>query len=211
MCVGLGGTGKRQLASGERGTIVQRDDGSYRKTRKSFNLPGQAHELTFSRYKRLPLLSKERSRMWFIDALRQARTRRDFDLWAYVIMPEHAHVLLLPRREVYDVAMIFKSIKQSVARKAIDYLKGSSPDWLDTLKVPTSTGRIEYRFWQAGGGYDRNIERASTAWHSVDYIHNNPVRRGLAARPTDWEWSSARCYAGEGEIRLAMDGRPPDV
>ena len=66
----------------------------HRKRCKSYNIPGDAHELNFSCFRRLPLLSKERTCQWFLDALDQARRRLDFALWAYVLMPEHIHVIL---------------------------------------------------------------------------------------------------------------------
>ena len=71
-------------------------------------------------------------------------------------------------------------------------------------------GPARYRFWQQGGGYDWNIIKAKTAWAAVEYIHNNPVRQGLADCPTNWEWSSACWYAGDDDVRLEMDDRPPD-
>ncbi len=71
-------------------------------------------------------------------------------------------------------------------------------------------GRVEHCIWQPAGGYDRNICKSRTAWQSVSYIHHNPVRRGLAATETDGEWSSARWYAGDADVRLPMDDRPPD-
>jgi putative transposase len=40
---------------------------------------------------------------------------------------------------------------------------------------------------------------------AIDYIHANPVRRGLVARAEDWEWSSARWYAGLRPVKLEMD------
>ena len=190
---------------------MKRDDGSYRKVRQSYNEPGQAHELTFTCHKRLPLLTKDRTRRWFIGALDQARRRWNFELWAYVIMPEHAHVLLLPKEDEYDISMILKAIKQSVSRRAIEFLGRESPMWLVNLRVPTSTGRMEHRFWQAGGGYDRNVNHVRTAWNAVEYIHNNPVRRGLASAATEWEWSSARFYAGLPNVHIKVDGRPPSA
>jgi len=156
-------------------------------------------------------MDKTRTRLWFIEAIDVARRRWDFDLWAYVIMPEHVHLLLLPRRINYQVATILKAIKQPVARKALAYIRSESPRWLERLKIERPNGRLEYRFWQQGGGYDRNIHQAKTAWSVVEYIHNNPVRRGLADYPTDWEWSSARWYAGDENVRLEMDDRPPDL
>jgi REP-associated tyrosine transposase len=49
-------------------------------------------------------------------------------------------------------------------------------------------------FWQARG-YDRNIRNAKEFDVKIDYIHNNPVKRGLVKRPEDWKWSSYRHYA----------------
>jgi len=50
-------------------------DGTVRKQRETFNEDNHAHELTFCCYKRLPLLSHDRSRLLFIDALDKARKR----------------------------------------------------------------------------------------------------------------------------------------
>jgi putative transposase len=184
-------------------------DGSIRKLRRTFNDIGHAHELTFSCYRRYPLLSKDRSRDWFIKALDHARQKWEFDLWAYVIMPEHVHVLLYPRRSDYDIANIRKTIKQIVSRLAIRFLKQNASIWLTKLQVHEA-GRTFHRFWQPGGGYDRNIRTAKVAWSAVHYIHNNPVRRELAASPADWVYSSARWYEGLDGVILPMDDRPPD-
>jgi putative transposase len=48
--------------------------------------------------------------------------------------------------------------------------------------------------WQAGGGYDRNIYKDETFANTLEYIHFNPVRKGLVECPVDWKWSSARFY-----------------
>jgi hypothetical protein len=39
----------------------------------------------------------------------------------------------------------------------------------------------------------------------IDYIHANPVRRGLVAKIEDWEWSSAPWYAGIGPVKIPID------
>jgi len=39
----------------------------------------------------------------------------------------------------------------------------------------------------------------------IDYIHANPVRRGLVERPTDWLWSSAQAHAGDDDVPLKID------
>jgi putative transposase len=124
-------------------------------------------------------------------------------------MPEHVHVLIYPRQADYDMATILKAIKQPVSQRAAAFLRKHAPDWLERLRVTRPNGRVEYRFWQQGGGYDRNVIHEDTAWTSVEYIHANPVRRELCATPTDWVWSSARWYAGLDDVKLAMDEPPP--
>jgi putative transposase len=51
-----------------------------------------------------------------------------------------------------------------------------------------------FRFWQEGPGYDRNLTHSKSVLAAIDYIHQNPVGRGLVMRAVDWKWSSARFY-----------------
>jgi putative transposase len=126
----------------------------------------------------------------FLLSLDQARTDLQFDIFAYVVMPEHCHVLVCPRNEVYDMGKILSAIK-SPSAKAI--LK-ARPELRPGLEVLRPGRRIECRFWQPGGGYDRNIFKSRTIWDVINYIHMNPVRRGLRELPTQWPWSSAAAY-----------------
>ncbi|WP_406697381.1 REP-associated tyrosine transposase [Singulisphaera sp. Ch08] len=166
------------------------------KTARRENAPGHAHELTFSCYKRLPLLSRDRTCRWLVESIDAARHQAQFDLWAYVIMPEHAHVLIRPREADYDISEMLWKMKQPVGRKAIAFLKLNSRKWLEKLTVHRADGSVSRQFWQTGGGYDRNIIKTDTLMKVVDYFHQNPVRRGLVDRTEEWEWSSARWYAG---------------
>jgi len=48
----------------------------------------------------------------------------------------------------------------------------------------------------------------ATLLQMIEYIHNNPVRRGPVEKATDWVWSSARFYAGMRPVPMAMDPLP---
>ena len=161
-----------------------------RKTCKRFNEPGDAHELTFSCFQRRPFLSKDRTCRWLAEAIARARGRHGFHLWGYVFMPEHAHLLIWPPNPGYAIQGILKSIKQSVARRALIYLRKHSPTGLKRLA--TGQRGKPYRFWMPGGGYDRNTIKLDTVSNAVEYLRNNPVRRGLAPVAEEWYWSSAR-------------------
>ncbi len=177
---------------------------AHRKRCRRYDVPGDAHFLTFSCYQRLPLLSRRRSCQWLLDALRNGRDRADFDLWAYVVMPEHVHLVVLPRPE-HRIRDILKSLKQSVARRAFSWLERNNPAFLDRLKVVRTNGTWGYRFWQRGGGYDRNLRSVADIHEKIAYVHNNPVRRGLVQRTVDWQWSSALAWESGGSEPLPID------
>jgi putative transposase len=181
------------------------EDGTIRHLRHSFNDPGHAHEFTFSCCHGYELLSKERTCQWFVDALDRARRIHEFLLIAYVIMPEHAHILTLPQPWDYETCEFLKSTKQSVSRRVKNFLQKNHPDWQEKLTQRQPGGKVEFHFWQPGGGYDRNMISQDAILSAIRYIHANPVRRGLVENPLDWEWSSARWWEGDRDVKLAMD------
>jgi putative transposase len=153
--------------------------------RRSGSTPGHAHELTFTCYRRYPFLSSERTCRWLSESIAEARRDLEFDLWAYVFMPDHVHIILRPRCDDYDVTSILKAIKAPVARRAIAFLVASAPQWLP--KLTRNRGRrTERMFWQSGGGFDRDVIEPRTLAFMVAYLHDNPARRGLVERPSDW-------------------------
>lgn len=175
--------------------------------RHAINEPGHAHELTFSCYRKYPFLKAERTCLWLAAAIDGARDRLDFDVWAYVFMPDHAHMIVRPRSHPYDVAAILREVKHPVARLALAYLRGHAPAWLDRLAVRKG-GRVRHQFWQKGGGYDRNLTEPATLLAACDYIHRNPVRRGLVERARDYRWSSAAWHEDMGPTPVRIDSIP---
>ena len=180
------------------------------KTVRHFDLPGDAHFLTFSCYHRLPLLGKDRTRKWLIDAIEKARVKHNFDLWAWVFMPEHVHLLIYPRDSDYNTSRILSAIKRPVGERAIAYLVDRKSRFLERLTVRNRT-RTYRRFWQAGPGYDHNIDDPETAHRVVEYIHENPLRRGLVERVGDWYWSSARDWDGRDDIPIRVNRTVPPI
>jgi putative transposase len=179
-----------------------------RKKVKHYDRPGDAHFLTFSCYRRLPLLSKDQTRHWFIEALTAARAKHEFDLWAWVIMPEHVHLLIGPGQGDASIAEILASIKRPVGYNAIQFLKKDSPVFLERLTV-NNKARTYHHFWQPGPGHDKNLTDPQAIHNTVEYIHGNPVRRDLVAHSTDWHWSSARDWAGLGHASLTAERTLP--
>ncbi len=179
------------------------------KRRRRYDEPGQARHLTFSCYRRYRFLARDRTRAWFRDALEAACRKWQVDLWAYVLMPEHVHLLVYPRRPDASISGFLGDLKEDVGRQAVAYLKQSAPGWLPRIAVREGA-RLRHRFWQPGGGHDRNIEGPVTLRSVIEYLHANPVRRELVEHPEDWEWSSARWYAGIRPVPIPIDPTLPD-
>jgi putative transposase len=184
---------KRPLGSGKQ------------KQRRRFNEPGHAHSLTFCCFRRQPFLTGERARQWTTEAIDKARRTHDFHVWAYVIMPEHVHLLVCPTTLDYNISQFLSSLKGSVAKRAVLFVQSQAPEFLPRMTDLQPNGACSYRFWQRGGGYDRNVWEPQYIWETIDYIHANPVRRGLCQRPEEWPWSSARAHLGLGHDALTVD------
>jgi putative transposase len=182
------------------------------KTCRAIDAPGHAHFLTFSCYQRQPFLTRDRTRRWTIEAIRKACLAHQFHLWAYVIMPEHVHLLVYPVEHPYSSSGFLKTLKQSVASKALLFVRKQAPKFLARMEDRQPNGKVSYRFWQRARGYDRNAVNPRYVWELIDYIHANPVRRRLCDRPEDWRWSSARFYlfGEQGPLSIDRESLPED-
>jgi putative transposase len=168
-----------------------------------YNIPRHAHELTFSCYKRQPFLKSEKSKISMIDSIKNAMETHNFTVWAYVLMPEHVHMMIYPRDEEYSISMIFKSIKVSVARRVLNRLRENKSPYLKRME--TWLEDPKYRFWQYGGGYDRNYITHIEIKKQIDYEHENPGRRGLVMCAVDYRWSSAGFWICGSESLIPID------
>jgi putative transposase len=130
------------------------------------------HFVTFSCYRRQPLLNTRRARRAFEIILEQVRRKHQFFVAGYVVMPEHVH-LLLTEPKIGRLSVAIQVVKQLVSRKVGT---GGQP------------------FWQRRY-YDFNVWSEAKRIEKLKYIHRNPVNRGLVDRPEDWAWSSFRHWA----------------
>jgi putative transposase len=125
-------------------------------------------------------------------------------------MPSHVHLLIDPRRTP-DVAKVLASIKKSSAIRVLRWVRANAPAFLPRMRDEQPDGSVAHRFWQRGGGYDRNLRSDRAIWTMIRYIHRNPVDEGFVTRPEEWRWSSASWYASRvpGPLPLRLDRLPP--
>ena len=121
-------------------------------------------------------------------------------------MPEHVHLLVFPvNKSASDIEDVLKAIKRPYSYRIKQILLTNASPLLDRLTIRQRPGIETFRYWQEGPGYDRNLYSPKAVTNSINYLHENPVRRGLCRRTTEWRWSSARWYASDGkEIDAAL-------
>ena len=117
-------------------------------------------------------------------------------------MPEHVHLLVRPR-EGATMSRALLGLKLSVAHLVIARWREIGAPILDEITRESGSPR----FWQKGGGFDRNVRDVGELSRHIRYIHRNPVERGLVSRPEDWKWSSVGWWLGDRE-GLACDPSP---
>jgi REP-associated tyrosine transposase len=168
------------------------------KTVKHYHEPGDLHELTFSCYRQNKLLTNDAWRGYLARSVDEAGEEFRFPLIAFVFMPEHVHLLVLPLDEKPAFDAYLASVKRPVSADVKRDLQHTASPLLKRLTVRERPGKDAFRFWQEGPGYDRNLQQPKTVRNSIDYIHMNPVRRQLVTQTRLWKWSSARFYESDG-------------
>ncbi len=124
------------------------------------------------------LLREEGNAAHVISTLRH-RDRVDYHLIAWVVMPNHVHVLFQPINAVHRIVAAWKSVS---ARKILP------PQ--DPVAAAGGDRAAKRRLWQPEY-FDRFIRNEAGRLATVRYIHENPVTAGLVARKNEWPWSSA--------------------
>ena len=152
---------------------------------------GDLHFITFSCYRRLPLLGTVFARNVFVNELRRVRQEYGFLLVGYVVMPEHVH-LLMSEPKKGTPSTVLQLLKQRVSR-ILRKQRDPAPKVQLSLKSPKFVDELP-QFWHPRF-YDFNVYTHDKKNEKLDYMHANPVTRNLVNHPKDWAWSSFRFHA----------------
>ncbi len=172
----------------------------HRKRVKHFHEPGDLHELTFSCYRQMKLLSNDHWRTMLAESIDRAIERCRFRLVAFVFMPEHVHLLVDPLEPQPQLDRLLFGIKRPFSFRIKKLLESTGSPLQGKLTIRERPGKTAFRFWQEGPGYDRNLSTERAVLAAIDYIHLNPVRRGLVDQARLWKWSSCRWYEQDGQF-----------
>jgi putative transposase len=140
---------------------------------------------------RLSVFQADEIKIVTCKALDEARKSGEFALYAYVIMPDHLHVI---SDSAHSSADTLRFINGLIGRRVIDHLKQRGfESSLLKLRRETKKKNYLYSLWD----HHPNVRLLMTEkmlMERVHYTHNNPVRAGLVERAEDYRWSSIRCW-----------------
>lgn len=173
---------------------------SMREALKRYYGQRHLHFITCSCYHRLPLLRSAQAKNMFAGILGEVRESYGFALVGYVVMPEHVHILIgEPERGTPSTVM--QVLKQSVSHQLRrDRGVSAAPS---EVRFDHS-GEPLVRFWQLRFN-DFNVWSRKKRVEKLEYMHLNPVKRGLVTHPKDWPWSSFSFYAGREAGLVPID------
>jgi len=163
----------------------------------NLNLAGALHYVTGIVRHRIPIFRQEKCCSAFLEVLANLLRSWPSKLIAFVIMPDHFHLIVNPRDG--NIQGFTGALKSLTARQIIDITK----DVRFKLRKPAKDGST-HQVWQ-------NSFKAFPLWslwmirQKIDYIHANPVRARLVTSAKDYKWSSFRAFYSESNEPLPVD------
>lgn len=146
----------------------------------------------------IPIFTRTETSAIIFDSLKYLIKNDNLKLYAYVILENHLHLIVCSD----DLAKSMESFKKYTARHIIDLLKERNVttilDQLAFYKKAHKNDRF-YQLWQEGIS-PKLIQNDAMMIERINYIHQNPVKRGYVDEAKHWRYSSARDY--EDEIGL---------
>jgi len=165
------------------------------------NVPGGTFFFTLVTYERRPLLTTDLARQLLREAIQHVRGRLPFVIEGIVLLPDHLHTIwTLPSGDT-DYPTRWRQIKSLFTR---GWLAAGGEEAEVTVQRAMQGGR---GIWQRRY-YERTIRDEADLRRRLDYIHINPVKHGLCARASDWQWSSFHRYVKLGEYEESWGGSP---
>lgn len=163
----------------------------------NLNLPGALHFLTGNLIHRVPTFKQEASCLAFLEVLGTLINEWPSKLVAYVLMPDHIHLIANPRDgDIKGFAGALKSLSAAS-------ILAVNPDPRFLMERPERDGSIHHVWQESFKALPLWSEWM--IWQKINYIHANPVKAGLVASARDYRWSSFRAFYSDSGEPLAVD------
>ena len=157
------------------------------------------HYLTLRIVQWADIFTRKTYRDIVVDSSKYCRDHKGLEIYAYVIMSNHIH--LLARSEKEDLSGTIRDFKRHTSNLITEVVRSkeeSRREWLLMIfkyAAKQHSRNEKYQVW-THENHAEYIFSNKFIEQKIEYIHNNPVRAGLVGQPEDYLYSSARCYAG---------------
>ena len=152
------------------------------------------HFLTCTINNWLPLFTRPATVQIVLDAFVWRQQHKNLKVYAYVILENHLHCIL----QVDDLRQQIHDFKSYTAKAIIAYLaQHNVQKILQLLKFFKKAHKADsiYQVWEEGS-HPQLISDHEMLLQKIEYIHQNPVKRGYVDKAEHWRYSSARNYLG---------------
>ena len=161
------------------------------------------HFVTLQVVEWVDIFTRQKYRDIIIDALNYCSRHKALEIYGYVIMSNHIHLLARSGNEnLSGTLRDFKSFTSKEILKAIDEGPESRTKWMLAIFKNAAIRHkrnSDYQFW-THENHAMEIFSSKFVEQKLDYIHTNPVRAGLVENPEEYIYSSAKNYAGENGL-----------
>jgi REP element-mobilizing transposase RayT len=138
-----------------------------------------------------------------IQSLLHCRQHKGLKIYAWVILDNHFHAIL----SAPNLASTLADLKKFTARALLAQIKAEKRDWLlNQLEFYRAAHKThsDHQVWQEGV-HPQEIDTDQMTDQKLDYIHHNPVLRGLVVAPEHWRYSSAHEHLTGSHPLFACD------
>jgi putative transposase len=174
------------------------------RTRYRFGPADHPHFLTCTLVEWLPIFTRPETAQVLFDAWTYQQEHEGLRLYGFVVLENHLHAVA----QAPNLPVTWARFKSYTARRLVDLLREQGARrFLERMEFPFKAHRADrrYQFWQEGS-HPQCIDGEEMLRQKLEYIHNNPVKRGFVDAPEHWRWSSARCYAGGNGVVEVFTG-----
>ncbi|MGB3309837.1 MAG: hypothetical protein WBG32_13400 [Nodosilinea sp.] len=164
--------------------------------------PDRPHFLTCTVVEWLPVFTRPEAVEIVLNSWAYLREHDQFELYGYVILENHLHLVAqaprldrcVARFKSFTAVKLIELLTDRRATTVLRRLRSAKPDYKCDR---------QHQFWQEGS-HAELVLKDDMMRQKLEYIHNNPVKRGYVDRPEHWRYSSARSYLGDKGL-IAID------
>ncbi len=158
-----------------------------RRRHQNLSFSGSIHFITTVTSKRGSWFTDEITCIHILTLFEKLRQQYHLSCYGYVLMPDHLHALLVQDNDGESVPLFMNAFKKWTSRRYRERISDARTLW-------------------ARGYDDVPVPGSDAARTKIEYMHFNPIRRGLVNEPSEYRWSSIHDYYGsrQGIITVSL-------